>query len=86
MTVAGVIGPCSVCQCTAKLEKHGCSECVANFGARFTELAARVRKNPRFAAAVLEAIQEPSHRRIFIEYFGASGDRAPPLPRHPVED
>lgn len=85
MTVVGEIGPCSVCRKAAKLDQGGCSECVTKFGARFVELATRVRRDPRFAAAVLGAIQEPAHQKIFLEYFGADGNCSPPLPRHPIE-
>jgi hypothetical protein len=86
VTVVGEIGSCSVCRRTARLDHGGCAECVTKFGVRFTELAARVRRDPHFAEAVLEAIQEPSHRKIFVEYFVADGDCSPPLPRHPIED
>lgn len=85
MTVAGTIGPCPVCRRAARLDRAGCAECVDRFGERFVELAARVRGDPRFAAAVLAAIEEPSHRKLFMEYFGAAEDRPPPLPRHPFE-
>lgn len=86
MTVVGEIGACSVCRRTTRLEYGGCAECVARCGSRFVELAARVRTDPWFAAAVLGAIQEPAHRRIFVEYFGAEEDCSPPPVRHPIEE
>ncbi|MCC6651553.1 MAG: hypothetical protein IT348_10440 [Candidatus Eisenbacteria bacterium] len=86
MTVVGEIGACSVCRRTTRLDHSGCAECVARFGARFVELAARVRRDPQFAEAVLEALQEPSHRKLFVEYFGADEDCSPPPVRHPIEE
>ncbi|MBK7585817.1 MAG: hypothetical protein IPI67_37225 [Myxococcales bacterium] len=83
--MAGEIGPCSVCRRTARLKHCGCAGCVTRFGERFVELAARVRRDRWFAAMCLEAIQDEDHRQIFIDYFGADGDRPPPAVRHPVE-
>ncbi len=83
--MAGEIGACSVCRRTARLDHGGCAGCVARFGERFVALAKRVRSDPRFAAMCLEAIQDEDHRQIFIDYFGADGDRPPPAVRHPVE-
>ncbi|MBI3201576.1 MAG: hypothetical protein HYZ29_08540 [Myxococcales bacterium] len=85
MNVVGEIGRCSICVRTASLEHHGCPDCLARFGPRFAELAARVRKDPRFASMCFEAIVDADHRRIFLDYFGADGDRPPPAVRHPLE-
>lgn len=72
------IGHCSVCQRMARLEHQGCSDCYARFGQRFLEVAARVRSDAKFAAMVLDAIQDPAHKKLFVQYFGADGDCPPP--------
>lgn len=75
------IGRCSVCQRMARLDRGGCRECFERYGVRFVEVAARVRREPKLAGMVLEAIRDPAHRELFVRYFGADGDCAPPRSR-----
>lgn len=70
-----------MCRRAARLEHHGCADCTAKYGERFVEVAARVRRDPQLAAMVLAAIEEPSHKELFVRYFGADGDVAPPKSR-----
>jgi len=69
------IGRCSVCRRMARLEHGGCADCGSRLGRRFVELAARVRTDPRFAAMILEAIQDPVHKELFVQHFGSEGNR-----------
>ncbi len=71
------IGRCSVCRRTARLEHGGCAACGSRLGHRFVELAARVRRDRRFAAMVLDAIRDPVHKELFVQHFGSEENCAP---------
>jgi hypothetical protein len=70
------LGNCVVGNRTARLEQPACSRCLARFGVRRAELAARIRRDPRFAEICLSALQSWA-RRAFTEYFGAVSVPAP---------
>ena len=69
------IGRCSVCQRMARLNHGGCADCGSRLGRRFVELAARVRRDHKLAAMILEAIRDPVHKELFVQHFGSEGNR-----------
>ena len=68
MTSTACIGPCIVCTRVRELRGAGCAECLARFGARFVELAVRIRQDDDFRRLCRRALPEEL-RRAFDRYF-----------------
>lgn len=76
------IGKCVGCRSTGRLYDGACNECLSSpkRGARWIELAKRIKDDPEFALICFNKCQEVRQKIAFIEKYGLPDGADDPRP------
>ena len=71
------IGRCDACAMRPRVmapDSSFCAECIELRGLRWSEIAARVRREPAFRDQVFASIRSQTGKRLFLSMFGDAGE------------